>query len=121
MRRMTAVVIFFFIAVMACSKKSTPTAMVQYQVTATNSANIDINYTNVAGQKIQVSAKDTWTSDKLNPPTPFTAHIQASSAPPLGSVTTTCTVNILVNGTIAKTATASSNTLAVAEAEFVAQ
>ena len=95
--------------------------MVQYQVTATNSSNIDISYNNVLGQKLQVSVKDSWTSDNLNPPTPYTAYIKASSAPPLGSVTTNCTVNILVNGAIVKTATVSSNTLAVAEATYTVQ
>jgi hypothetical protein len=107
----------------ACKKSNSNnnTTIVEYQVTTTNSSNIDIIYHNIVGNKIPTSAKDSWVFDVSGPTKPFIAYIKASSASPFSSVTTTCTVNILVNGSVVKTATVSSNTVAVAEAEYTVQ
>jgi hypothetical protein len=107
----------------ACKKSNAgnSTTIVEYQVTATNSSNIDIFYNNILGNKIPVSAKTSWVFDITGPPKPFTAYVQASSSSPFTSITTTCTVNILVNGSVVKTATDSSNTVAVAEAQYIVQ
>ena len=107
----------------ACKKTNTNnnTTIVEYQVTTTNSSNIDILYNNVLGNKVPVSAKTSWAFDVTGPTKPFTAYIQASSSSPFTSITTTCTVNIVVNGSVVKTTTVSSNTVAVAEAEYIVQ
>ncbi len=114
----------FAVVLFSTCKKSSGSGsatIVEYQVTTTNSSNIDIIYNNILGDKIPVSAKTDWVFDINGPSKPFTAYIQASSSSPFTSITTTCTVNILVNGSVVKTATVSSNTVAVAEAEFTVQ
>jgi hypothetical protein len=103
------------------SNSDNSTTIVEYQVTTTNSSNLDITYNNILGNKIPASAQNSWVFDIKGPTKPFTAYIQASSSSPFTSVTTTCTVNILVNGSVAKTTTVSSNTVAVAEAEYIVQ
>ena len=118
--------IFFCITmslfITACSKKSTSnTTSVDYQVVATNSSMINIIYNNVLGNKVSTSSQNSWTFNIPNVTKPFTAYIQAASNSPFTSVTTECTVTILVNGSVVKTATISSNTIATAEAEFVIQ
>ena len=111
-----------FLFFSACNKSSSDsTTRVEYQVTATNSSKIDIDYNNVLGNKISTSAQNSWVFDVVIDKKPFTAYIQAASASPFSSVTTTCTVNILVNGSIVKTTTVSSNTVATAEAEYTVQ
>jgi hypothetical protein len=122
MVRTLVICVASFILFSACNKSSSnATTTVEYQVSATNSSNIDINYNNVLGNKISVSAQNSWVFDVVIDKKPFTAYIQAASASPFSSITTTCTVNILVNGTIVKTATISSNTVATAEAEYTVQ
>jgi hypothetical protein len=111
-----------FISFAACNKSnSSSNTVIEYQVTTTNSSNIDISYNNVLQQKVLVSANNSWVFDVTISQKPFTAYIQASSTSPFSSITTTCTVTIFVNGSVAKTATVSSNTVAVAEAEYVVQ
>lgn len=111
-----------FVFCTACNKKNyAGTTTVEYQVVVTNSSKIDITYNNVLGNKIMVTAQDGWTFDITDVKKPFTAYIQAASTSPFSSVTTTSTVNILVNGSIVKTDTASSNTVATAEAEYILQ
>jgi len=110
-------VAFFFLT--ACNKKNdTGTTVIQYQVIATNSSKIDIIYNNAIGNKITVIGKDNWALDITNPPKPFAAYLKATSTSPFGSVTTGCTVNILVNGSLMKTVTISGNPEAVAETEY---
>jgi hypothetical protein len=122
MIRTMAVFLAIFIFFTGCKKSSSDSStVVEYQVTATNSSNIDITYNNTLGAKTLTSANNTWTYDITIPSKPYTAYIQASSTSPFSSVTTTCTVNILVNGTVVKTATVSSNTIAKAEAEYTVQ
>ena len=111
---------FFFFS--DCNKSSSSSnTTVEYQVTTTNSSKIDITYNNVLGNKISLSAQNSWVFDIVIDKKPFTAYIQAASTSPFSSVTTSCTVNILVNGAIVKTATISSNTVANAEAEYTIQ
>ena len=106
----------------ACNKKSeNNTVTVEYQAFAANSSKLDITYNNVVGNKIVTSAKDAWDFQIPNPTKPFTAYLKAESSSPFSSVTTSLTVNIVVNGSIVKTLTTTSNTIAVAEIEFVIQ
>jgi hypothetical protein len=118
-------ILFFLSAVIffaSCNKKeASTTTVVEYQVVATNSTKIDIDYNNVLGNKLTVSALNSWVLDITDPPKPYTAYVKASSSSPFSSVTTECTVSILVNGAVVKTAKVSSNSVAVAEAEFVVQ
>jgi hypothetical protein len=105
-----------------CKKSSSDSStVVEYQVIATNSSSISINYNNVLQQKVLVSANNSWTLDITISQKPYSAYIQASSNSPFSSITTDCTVNILVNGSVVKTATVSSNTTAVAEADYTVQ
>lgn len=105
-----------------CKKSnSSSTTTVEYQVSATNSSTIDIDYNNAIGNKTETSATNSWVMDLTITQKPYTASIQASSTSPFSSIQTTCTVTILVNGNIEKTATVSSNTTAVAEADFTVQ
>jgi len=109
---------FFFLT--ACNKKDdVSTTVIRYQVAATNSSKIDITYNNAIGNKITLIGKDSWVFEITNPPRPFTSYLKAVSTSPFGSVTTECTVNILVNGSVVKTATVSGNPEAVAEAEYI--
>jgi hypothetical protein len=112
-----------FIFFASCNKKDSgsTTTVVEYQVSATNSSKIDIAYNNVLGNKLTVSALNSWALDITDPTKPYTAYVQASSSSPFSSVTTECTVTILVNGAVVKTTKVASNTVAVAEAEFVVQ
>ncbi|MEP6747881.1 MAG: hypothetical protein ABJB86_09145 [Bacteroidota bacterium] len=122
MIRSLAVLLVVFLFFTACKKSSSDsTTTIEYQVITTNSSSIEINYTNAAGTKTVADANSSWTFDVVNPQKPFSASIQASSKSPFSSVTTTCTVNILVNGSTVKTATVSSNTVAVAEADYTVQ
>lgn len=122
MVRTFVICVVAFIFSSACNKSnSSSTTTVEYQVTATNSSNIDINYNNVLGNKISSSAQNSWVFDVIVDKKPFPAYIQAASSSPFSSITTACTVNILVNGAIVKTATISSNTVATAEAEYTVQ
>jgi hypothetical protein len=122
MVRTIAVFLVIFVFLTGCNKSSSNSAaVIQYQVTATNSSGIDVVYNNVLQQKVQVSASNSWVFDITIAEKPFTAYIRASSTSPFSSVQTSCTVNILLNGTVVKTATVSSNTIAVAEAEYVVQ
>ncbi len=107
----------------ACKKSSSDNHnnSVTYQVTATNSSGISISYNNVLENKIQVNAQNSWTLDVVNSPKPFHAYLQAVSTSPTSSVQTTCTVSILVNGSVVKTATNTSGTSATTEAEFTVQ
>lgn len=105
-----------------CKKSnSSSTTTVEYQVSATNSSTVDIDYNNAIGNKTETSATNNWVMDLTITQKPYNASIQASSTSPFSSIQTTCTVTILVNGTIEKTATVSSNTTAVAEADFTVQ
>jgi hypothetical protein len=108
----------------ACKKSdsdNTSTATVTYQVTATNSSGIAISYNNVLENKIAVNAQNSWTFDVIISQKPFHAYLQAISTSPTSSVQTTCTVNILVNGSVVKTASNTSSAAATAEAEFTVQ
>lgn len=106
----------------ACKKASTSgTTTVTYQVTATNSSGIAITYNNVLENKIQVNAQNNWSFDVVISQKPFHAYVQAVSSSPTSSVQTTCTVNILVNGSMVKTAANTSGTAATAEAEYTVQ
>ncbi|HMC86532.1 MAG TPA: hypothetical protein VKI61_13485 [Chitinophagaceae bacterium] len=122
MKRMIAVSLIVFVLSAGCKKSSSNSSItVEYQVTTTNSSNIDISYNNVLGNKTQVNTQTSWVFDIIGPTKPYSAYIQASSSSPFSSIQTTCTVTILVNGGIVKTATASSNTIAVAEADYTVQ
>ena len=105
----------------ACKKSGSTTTVVEYQVSATNSSNIEISYNNIIGSKVVTNAQTSWVFDITDPQKPFTASVQGSSTSPFSSVQTSCTVNILVNGNVVKTATVSSNTVAVAKAEYIVQ
>jgi hypothetical protein len=107
----------------ACKKSSSDnnTTTVTYQVTATNSSGIAISYNNVLENKIAVNAQNSWSFDVIISQKPFHAYLQAVSSSPTSSVQTTCTVNILVNGSVVKTASNTSGTAATAEAEFTVQ
>ena len=123
MKRVILICITTFVFLIACNKKKddNTSTVVVYQVTATNSTKIDITYNNALGNKIIVTAKDSWTFEIDNPVKPFNAYVQAVSSSPFSSVTTSCTATILVNGSIVKTIEASSNTSATAEAESTIQ
>jgi hypothetical protein len=123
MIRTFAVFLVVCILSAGCKKSSSNSsnAVVEYQVVATNSSNIAISYNDVLEQKVLVSANNSWTFDIDISKKPYSAYIQASSSSPFSSITTTCTVNILVNGSVVKTTTVSSNTVAVAEAEYTVQ
>jgi len=106
----------------SCNKKDeTGTTTVEYQVIATNSSSIAITYSNVVGNKITTSAQNSWTINVINPPKPYGASIEAASTSPFSSVTTSCTVNILVNGAVVKTDTKTSNGVATAAATFTVE
>lgn len=106
----------------ACKKTSTnDTTTVTYQVTATNSSNIAITYNNVLENKIQLNAQNNWSFDVVLSQKPFHAYVQAVSTSPTSSVQTTCAVNILVNGSVVKTASNTSGTAATAEAAYTVQ
>lgn len=106
----------------ACKKSGSDNATtVTYQVSATNSSGISISYNNVLENKIQVNAQNSWTIDVIVAQKPFHASLQAVSNSPTSAVQTTCTVNILVNGSVVKTASNTSGTAATAEAEFTVQ
>jgi hypothetical protein len=114
-----------FMLFAACKKSSSDNnTTVTYQVTATNSSTIAINYNNALENKIPLNAQNSWTYDVTISQKPFHAYLQAVSSSPTSSVQTTCTVSILVNGSVVKTAsntsTAGSNS-ATAEAEFTVQ
>ena len=114
--------IVLFTLLGACNKKAdNNTVTVEYQAIATNSSQIDITYNNVLGNKIVTSGKDAWTFQIPNPTKPFTAYLKGESTSPFSSVTTSLTVNIVVNGSVVKTLTTTSNTIAVAEIEYVIQ
>src|SRR5450432_3780159 len=114
MSKLFAACIISFLLFIGCKKSNSASSVtVEYQVTTTNSSNIDISYNNVLGNKTQVNAQTSWVFDIIGPTKPYSAYIQASSSSPFSSIQTTCTVKILVNGGIVKTATASSNTIAV--------
>jgi len=121
LQRTSLVCLTILLLFSACKKSGSTSTTVEYQVTATNSSNIAISYNNILGQKVQVNAQTSWSFDITDPQKPFTASVQGSSTSPFSSVQTTCTVNILVNGNVVKTATVSSNTVAVALAEYVVQ
>jgi hypothetical protein len=121
MMRSIAALLVIFLFYTACKKSSSDSSTtVEYQVTTTNSSSIAIKYMNPAGDTTLVNAQTSFILD-INPQKPFNSYIQASSSSPFSSITTTCTVNILVNGNIVKTATVSSNTIAVAEADYKVQ
>jgi hypothetical protein len=107
----------------ACKKSSSDngTSTVTYQVTATNSSGIAVTYNNVLENKVQVNAQNSWTMDVVISQKPFHAYVQAVSSSPTSSVQTTCTVSILVNGSVVKTANVTSGTAATALAEFTVQ
>ncbi|GAC1432905.1 MAG: hypothetical protein NVSMB7_08670 [Chitinophagaceae bacterium] len=123
MTKMSAIFLGISVLFTACKKTSpaSSTMAVEYQVTATNSSGIAISYNNVLEQKVLVNAQNSWVFDVTVGQKPFHAYIQASSTSPFSSVTSVCTVSILVNGNIVKTATVSSNTVAVAEAAYTVQ
>ncbi len=124
MKRMVAICMIAGLLFAACKKSSSDsggTTTVEYQVLTTNSSGISITYNNVLGNKVQVNAQNNFTFDVTVDTKPFDAYIQATSTSPFSSVTTSCTVNIVVNGSVAKTATVSSNTAAVAQAEYTVQ
>ena len=64
-------------------------------------------YNNAIGNEIPLIGKDTWTFEITNSPKPFTSCLKDISTSPFGSGITECTVNILVNGSVVKTATVS--------------
>src|SRR4051812_11900052 len=109
-----ATILFLFAG---CKKSSSDNsnATVTYQVTATNSSGISISYNNVLENKIQVNAQNSWTMDVAISQKPFHAYVQAVSSSPTSSVQTTCTVSILVNGSVVKTASNTNGTAATAE------
>ena|SRR5664279_1545846 len=122
MKRIVAVSLIVFVLSAGCKKSSSSSSVtVEYQVATTNSSGIDISYNNVLGNKTQVSAQTSWVFDIDVSAKPYSAYIQASSSSPFSSIQTTCTVTILVNGGVVKTATVSSNTVAVAEADYTVQ
>ena len=106
----------------ACKKSNSDSSTtVTYQVTATNSSGIAISYNNVLENKIQVNAQNSWSFDVTISSKPFHAYVQAVSTSPTSTVQTTCTVNILVNGSVVKTASNTSGTAATAEAAYTVQ
>jgi hypothetical protein len=122
MLRTIAFFLVIFLLAAGCKKSSSDsTFTVEYQVTTTNSSSIAINYNNAIGDSILTNASSSWIYDLPGLQKPFKARIQASSSSPFSSIQTTCTVNILVNGGLVKTATVSSNTIAVAEADYTVQ
>jgi hypothetical protein len=118
MKQFIVIAVLFLALFTGCNKSGSGTTTVEYQVATTNSSSIDISYTNAAGTKTQLNTTTSWVFDIVNPTRPFAASIQASSHSPFSSITTTCTVTVLVNGSVVKTNTSSSNTIAVAEADY---
>ena len=111
-----------FLLLANCKKSSSDgNTTVTYQVTATNSSGIAISYNNVLENKIPVNVQNSWTFDVIISQKPFHAYVQAISSSPTSSVVTTCTVNILVNGSVVKTATNSGSSTATAEAAYTVQ
>lgn len=116
-------VIFLLVTFVGCKKSNSGSGSlsVEYQVNATNSSGLSAEYNNVLGNRITITAQNSYSYDLTVDQKPFTAYVKGSSTSPFSSVTSVCTVNILVNGAIVKTATVSSNTLAVAEATYIIQ
>ena len=120
MIKTVAFVFILGLSMIACNKKSSDsTTVIEYQVSATNSSSIAISYNNVLEQKVMVNAQNSWVFDVTVDQKPFHAYIQASSISPTSTVQTKCIVTILVNGSPVKADTVSSNTTAVAEAEYL--
>lgn len=123
MRKVLLLAGMFLLLFAGCKKSNSDSngTTVTYQVTATNSSGIAISYNNVLENKIQVNAQNSFTIDVIISQKPFHAYVQAVSSSPTSSVQTTCTVSILVNGSVVKTASNTSGTAATAEAEFTVQ
>jgi hypothetical protein len=107
----------------SCNKStSSGGKSVEYQVTATNYSQITVAYNNENEQYVSGSYQSGWKYTFTTTKKPFTTLVRAISlSSSVGTLTTTCTIKILVDGVVVKTESLSNATAADVTAQYVIQ
>ena len=108
---------------LSCNKStSSGGKSVEYQVTATNYSQITVAYNNENEQYVSGSYQSGWKYNFTTAKKPFTTLVRAISlSSSVGTLSTTCTIKILVDGVVVKTETLSNTVAADITAQFVIQ